>query len=91
VHCNPPPTPTHGFLQGDKIERFRGGDIVQFTCDQGYMLDGNPIVICQENSRWSGPPPSCMIKIDQINHIKKNFEINHVKKNFEIDHINKIF
>ncbi|CAG2116797.1 unnamed protein product, partial [Medioppia subpectinata] len=60
VFCETPVIPTHGYLQGDKIQRFRGGDIVQFTCDTGYMLEGNPIVICQENSRWSGPPPNCV-------------------------------
>jgi len=59
VYCDAPPTPKHGYLQTDNIQRFRGGDIVQFTCDPGFMLEGNPIVICQENSRWSGPPPSC--------------------------------
>lgn len=62
MFCETPVTPTHGYLQADNIDHFRGGDVVQFNCDSGYMLEGNPIVICQENSRWSGPPPNCTKK-----------------------------
>lgn len=69
VFCDVPALPAHGYLQGDRIQRFRGGDIVQFTCDSGYMLEGNPIVICQESGRWSGPPPNCEFYLHSLKNI----------------------
>jgi len=59
VFCEAPSIPSNGYLQGEYQNIFRGGDIVQFGCDSGYMIQGNPIIICQENQRWSGPPPKC--------------------------------
>ncbi|XP_076316032.1 locomotion-related protein Hikaru genki-like [Tachypleus tridentatus] len=60
VICSPPPPPQNGFLQTSSQKQYKGGDVVQFACHSGNMMDGPGIVVCQENGRWSGPPPKCV-------------------------------
>jgi hypothetical protein len=38
---------------------FKAGDVVQFNCNPDYMMEGQPIIACQDNSRWSGKLPKC--------------------------------
>lgn len=61
MKCDRPYAPDNGFIENmkDSIAPYYAGDIVQFACEHGYMLDGNPISICQENGRWSGPITKC--------------------------------
>ena len=60
VECSSPHPPEKGFLDSVRIDRFLAGDIVQFGCENGFMLVGNPISICQENGHWSGPRSKCL-------------------------------
>ncbi|KAJ9583467.1 hypothetical protein L9F63_022192 [Diploptera punctata] len=32
---------------------------VKYSCDEGYELVGRAHLICDEDERWSGPPPRC--------------------------------
>ncbi|KAI8513359.1 carbohydrate binding [Branchiostoma belcheri] len=34
-------------------------DVVTFTCNRGYELEGNSSVRCQADRTWSGPVPTC--------------------------------
>lgn len=56
--------PKNGYIEGISMDQqmnvYFAGDIVQYACNDGYMIDGNPISICQENGRWSGPITKCM-------------------------------
>lgn len=87
VKCSPPLAPENGFLDGitDIVGPYFASDLVQYACLPGYMLDGNPISICQENGRWSGPLPRCkpactypglMHGSRLISDIKFHYEIN---------------
>ncbi|XP_019402047.1 PREDICTED: complement receptor type 2-like [Crocodylus porosus] len=38
---------------------FLYGTTVQFSCSEGYMMDGSRESQCQEDSNWSPPLPSC--------------------------------
>ncbi|VTJ91715.1 Hypothetical predicted protein, partial [Marmota monax] len=38
---------------------FLYGTVVSYTCNPGYELLGNPILICQEDGTWNGSAPSC--------------------------------
>ncbi|XP_025833136.1 sushi, von Willebrand factor type A, EGF and pentraxin domain-containing protein 1 isoform X2 [Agrilus planipennis] len=58
VHCEHPGTPENGYIQGSGP--FKAGDVVQFNCNPDFMMDGQPIIACQDNSRWSGPLPKCV-------------------------------
>ena len=39
------------------------GSIVDYECDDGYEMDGDPIVICQDNGQWSANSPECKSKL----------------------------
>lgn len=57
VHCDNPKTPENGYIQG--AGPYKAGDVVQFHCNPDFMMEGQPIIACQENSRWSGKLPKC--------------------------------
>ncbi|XP_030853428.1 sushi, von Willebrand factor type A, EGF and pentraxin domain-containing protein 1 [Strongylocentrotus purpuratus] len=48
--------PTHG----TKVGGNRIGDSVLIGCNQGYQLQGEPFLDCQESGNWSHPLPSCV-------------------------------
>src|SRR5699024_583415 len=70
VRCAAPEAPEHGFTESFQnllnedgstgSGPYLASDIVQHACDPGFMLEGNPISICQESGRWSGPRPRCV-------------------------------
>uniref|UniRef100_A0A665TZ64 CUB and Sushi multiple domains 3a n=1 Tax=Echeneis naucrates TaxID=173247 RepID=A0A665TZ64_ECHNA len=57
--CPEPQTPNYGIRQG---ERFMVGDVVQFSCEQGYSLQGNAHITCMPGPvrRWNYPVPLCL-------------------------------
>lgn len=57
VQCDNPGSPDNGYMQG--TEPFKAGDVVQFNCNNEFMMEGQPIIACQDNGRWSGPLPKC--------------------------------
>lgn len=57
VHCDNPKPPENGYIQG--TGPYKAGDVVQFHCNPDFMMEGQPIIACQENSRWSGKLPKC--------------------------------
>lgn len=58
VQCFHPGAPANGYAQG--TPPYRAGDVVQFNCNPEYMMQGQPIIACQDNGRWSGPLPKCV-------------------------------
>lgn len=58
VQCDNPGVPDNGYMQG--TGPFKAGDVVQFNCNPEFMMEGQPIIACQDNSRWSGPLPKCV-------------------------------
>lgn len=38
----------------------RVGDKVQFVCHEGFELQGNAELVCQNDGKWSGPIPTCI-------------------------------
>lgn len=57
VQCDNPGAPQNGYAQGSAP--YRAGDVVQFNCNPEYMMQGQPIIACQDNGRWSGGLPKC--------------------------------
>uniref|UniRef100_H2LDN6 CUB and Sushi multiple domains 3 n=1 Tax=Oryzias latipes TaxID=8090 RepID=H2LDN6_ORYLA len=57
--CPEPQTPNYGIRHGD---RFMVGDVVQFSCEQGYSLQGNAHITCMPGPvrRWNYPVPLCI-------------------------------
>uniref|UniRef100_A0A1A9WXH7 Sushi, von Willebrand factor type A, EGF and pentraxin domain-containing protein 1 n=1 Tax=Glossina brevipalpis TaxID=37001 RepID=A0A1A9WXH7_9MUSC len=58
VQCDNPGAPQNGYAQGSAP--YRAGDVVQFNCNPEYMMQGQPIIACQDNGRWSGVLPKCV-------------------------------
>lgn len=57
VTCDKPNVPENGYIQGQGV--YKAGDLVQFNCNPDHMMEGQPIIACQENGRWSGTVPRC--------------------------------
>ena len=34
-------------------------DVISYTCDKGYKINGSSLLTCTENGNWSESPPSC--------------------------------
>ena len=57
VVCEPPSSPENGYIQGGSS--YKAGEVVQFHCHRGFMVEGQPIAVCQDNGKWSGSFPKC--------------------------------
>ncbi|CAH3123360.1 unnamed protein product [Porites lobata] len=56
VGCGDPGVPVHGYKIG---ENYWGGQMVKYTCDPGYFLEGPTNRMCLENGNWSDVVPKC--------------------------------
>ena len=36
--------------------------VANYSCNEGYNLDGNEIRTCQGNGQWDGAAPNCTCK-----------------------------
>ena len=48
--------PVHGYKIG---ENYWGGQMVKYTCDPGFFLEGPTNRMCLENGNWSDVVPKC--------------------------------
>lgn len=60
IDCGRPFVPAHGSI--DEVTDFTYPNIVTFTCQQGYVLQGHSIIRCESNGRWSDTSPRCFPK-----------------------------
>ncbi|XP_055918542.1 sushi, von Willebrand factor type A, EGF and pentraxin domain-containing protein 1-like, partial [Eupeodes corollae] len=58
VQCDDPGAPENGYAQGSAP--YRAGDVVQLNCNPEFMMQGQPIIACQDSGRWSGGLPKCV-------------------------------
>ncbi len=56
VECPEPRRISNGHVVGTKHKYL---DIIEYTCEAGYRLQGWTIRRCIENATWSGAPPVC--------------------------------
>ncbi|XP_078699953.1 E-selectin-like [Branchiostoma floridae x Branchiostoma belcheri] len=57
VQCPTLQSPTNGGSSGDNYYQ----DVMSFTCDSGYQLEGLASLTCQADGTWSGSVPSCTV------------------------------
>ncbi|XP_078581987.1 sushi, von Willebrand factor type A, EGF and pentraxin domain-containing protein 1-like [Branchiostoma floridae x Branchiostoma japonicum] len=55
VHCSPLRAPVDGTMTGS----FSYQDVVEFTCNSGYNLEGSPTTECQADGTWTDIAPTC--------------------------------
>nr|XP_057944796.1 CUB and sushi domain-containing protein 1-like isoform X2 [Doryrhamphus excisus] len=58
ITCGHPGNPTNGRTNGSE---FNLNDVVNFTCNKGYLLSGNARAQCRLNGQWSSPLPVCKV------------------------------
>ncbi|XP_036402136.1 CUB and sushi domain-containing protein 1-like [Megalops cyprinoides] len=58
ITCGHPGNPAHGRTNGSE---FNLNDIVNFTCNTGYLLHGALRAQCRVNGQWSNPLPVCRV------------------------------
>lgn len=56
ITCGHPGNPAHGMTNGSE---FNLNDVVNFTCNTGYLLQGASRAQCRSSGQWSSPLPSC--------------------------------
>ncbi|KAI8515764.1 hypothetical protein Bbelb_065770 [Branchiostoma belcheri] len=55
VQCPPLPNPVNGFVTSSNSY----GDVVNFTCEPRYRLDGKSSLTCLSDGTWNGTSPTC--------------------------------
>ncbi|XP_048082182.1 CUB and sushi domain-containing protein 1 [Ursus arctos] len=58
ITCGHPGNPAHGFTNGSE---FNLNDVVNFTCNTGYLLQGASRAQCRSNGQWSSALPTCRV------------------------------
>ncbi|MBZ3876498.1 CUB and sushi domain-containing protein 1 [Sciurus carolinensis] len=58
ITCGHPGNPAHGLTNGSE---FNLNDLVNFTCNTGYLLQGVSRAQCRSNGQWSSPLPTCRV------------------------------
>lgn len=56
--CPPLPQVENGKILAPQMT-YRFGDMVHFMCDFGYVIEGNPSLICTSAGEWNGTVPAC--------------------------------
>ncbi|XP_064088852.1 sushi, von Willebrand factor type A, EGF and pentraxin domain-containing protein 1-like isoform X5 [Macrobrachium nipponense] len=57
IRCELPEPPRNGRLSGKGP--YTAADDLEITCDTGYMLTGQPVMLCKPDGTWSAPVPTC--------------------------------
>ncbi|XP_065794376.1 complement receptor type 2 isoform X1 [Muntiacus reevesi] len=59
VGCQRPFRISHGNHTGGDITRFSPGMSILYSCDQGYLLVGEALLLCTHEGTWNRPAPYC--------------------------------
>ena len=54
--CGDPGVPVHGSKTGDN---YTAGEMITFTCDTGYHLEGPAKLLCLKSGTWNNSLPRC--------------------------------
>ncbi|KAH3889331.1 hypothetical protein DPMN_013385 [Dreissena polymorpha] len=69
--CPVPLAPSHGYVNAS--DGLAAGDIIRYSCDEGYALLGVQERICGWDSKWSGSVPSCVIECPLLDSIPNGY------------------
>lgn len=57
ISCGEPEVPEDGYVVGYDFDVH---SVIEFHCEPGHILKGNPTLQCQPSGEWDGQPPSCL-------------------------------
>lgn len=62
IYCPDPLVPENGRLltTSSKESKYPVGDLIMYSCEEGYEILGESSIVCTENGFWSHPPPFCL-------------------------------
>lgn len=58
AECSIPPSPEYGSVT---VTDTAQGSLVEYSCDEGYELEGQSVRQCVAGRRWSDAPPVCKL------------------------------
>ena len=56
LNCTDPGVPSNGGRRGN---HFTNGSLIEFSCDNGFTLNGSSLISCYRGN-WSAPVPLCI-------------------------------
>ncbi|XP_047376747.1 complement receptor type 2-like [Sciurus carolinensis] len=59
--CQPPPTILNGQREGRRLVRFDPGTSIKYSCDPGYVLEGEEYLHCTSEGAWTPTAPRCKV------------------------------
>ncbi|XP_069128593.1 receptor-type tyrosine-protein phosphatase epsilon-like [Argopecten irradians] len=62
VPCPMPDNTVEHLLLTEKLYRYT--DELQFSCEEGFRVDGRSTLVCQANGVWDGNLPVCLLLLD---------------------------
>ncbi|XP_034151708.1 complement decay-accelerating factor-like isoform X8 [Esox lucius] len=60
VMCGPPPDILNGGLVTPPGEEYKFGDVVVYTCQKEFTMNGTSSIRCSENGEFQPSPPTCI-------------------------------
>ena len=57
VDCGNPGVPDNGQAHGDI---YTYNSAINYTCNEGYLINGSRSIVCQDNREWSNAVPGCV-------------------------------
>ena len=59
VDCGNPGVPDNGQAHGDI---YTYNSVINYTCNEGYLINDSYSIVCQDNGEWSNAVPGCVGK-----------------------------
>lgn len=59
--CGNPGVPDNGEKNSSS---YKYGNVVSFSCNVGYNMQGSQVRTCQTNAEWTGTQPTCLSKLE---------------------------
>jgi len=74
--------PDNGMVLTNK-DHYRFGDMIKFMCNFGYVMVGNPSLLCTSSGEWNGTIPECsMAECTSIeNDVAEGLEVTREEQN----------
>ncbi len=62
VTCHTPAQVTNGRMLWNSEDYPKYGNIIRYSCDEGYTLIGKDNIVCSETGQYDSQPPECKRK-----------------------------